>query len=435
MTRYDRLTHKPCAECLRVLPRETSYALRYLDDPYGVAANENKRRRNGGQTLVPGPKAKEADPVAYEARIAFIAQANTAAEALLVQPRCFECDQLRKQRQAFTNALRKRWPEAALSTRIDKGYRRVIQDGPLSPQEHAALVLEAGRRGIAVLTPQGALSVPQDDVAALKGAYALLTTNMRVGALGRDREDAVTLIRERAPKVDSKLGRWSEDVIDAALVREGLDRASDAYVRILGRYKKHHAKAAWALITHRKIDKDWVWGRYDEAFLHGVRKWNPLHKAALSSYIGNWVKRYLAPDRTRADRYLGVYKQDDGTWSKPAVSTSGMASTSAGVCDGVLESTFESHAVSYTAGGACTSANADASAIATAQARESDVREALSALTDVEHEIAMRVFANGEAQGHVAADLGMTRAELRVLMDDVAAKLRWRLSIGYRETE
>ena len=292
--------------------------------------------------------------------------------------------------------------------------------------------MDAGRRGIAVLTPTGALSAPQSDADALRGAYALLTSNMRVGRLGPDSEDAIALVQERAPLVDSKLGKWGQDVIDTALVREGMDRASDAYVRIMGRYKKHHAKIAWALITQRRIDKDWVWGRYDEAFLHGIRKWNPLHKAALSSYIGNWIKRYLAPDRTRADRAIGVFKQDDGTWSKPAMSTSGMGSKSAGASNGVLESTVEPHAVSYSAGGGAPSPYADASAVAESNSQVADVRNAMSALTKSEQDIAWRVFANGETQAAIAKELGMTRTNLRVFLDDLAAKLRWQLSTGYR---
>jgi hypothetical protein len=367
-------------------------------------------------------------------RLAFIEAADTGQSALFVQPRCFQCDRLRSKRIGFRRALKQRFPEAALSSHLDKaGHRRLVLTGSVTPEEHATLVLDAGRRGIAILTATGALSAPEDDVAALKGAYALLTTSMRLGTLGPDREDAVKLIRERAPKVKGKLGAKAEDVIDTALVREGLNRDSDAFTRIMDRYKKHHAKQAWALIRHRKIDEDWVWGRYNEAFLHGISKWQPLHKAALSSYIGNWVQRYLAPDRTRADRRMGVFKQEDGTWSKPVISMFGTSRCGAANGSGVLESTHEPHAVSYCMGGAAPSPNADATAGFNAGARETDVGEALSALTETERAIAWRIFANGEKQADVAADLGMTRSVLRVAMDDVAAKLRWRLSIGYRE--
>lgn len=423
MTKIDPRTQKACAECLRVLDRAVAYAPRYIDDVHGVAYRENERRKKRKIALLTG-----------DARLAYIQAADTSERALLVQPRCFECDRFRTRRIAFRNALKQRYPEAGLSTHLDKaGHRRLVLTGSLSPVEHAALVVEAGRRGIAILTATGALSAPEDDVAALKGAFALLTTSMRIGTLGPDREDAIKLIRERAPKVKSKLAAKAEDVIDTALVREGLGRDSDAFVRIMDRYRRHHAKQAWNLIRHRRKDEDWVWGRYNEAFLHGITKWNPLHKAALSSYIGNWVKRYLAPDRTRADRRMGVYKQEDGTWSKPAVSMFGTSRAGDSCASGVLESTYEPHAVSYSAGGAAPSPNADASEGFDATARSADISEALSALTETERTIAWRVFANREKQADVAADLGMTRSVLRVAMDDIAAKLRWRLSIGYRE--
>ena len=102
-----RTTHKACAECKRLLPRETSYAVRYLDDPFAVAAAENKRR-----------KVRNKPALAGEARLAFIQAADTSKSALFVQPRCFECDQLRSKRKAFGRAIRARFPDAGLSNHL-----------------------------------------------------------------------------------------------------------------------------------------------------------------------------------------------------------------------------------------------------------------------------------------------------------------------------
>lgn len=418
MTRtIDRHANKACAECSRLLPRKTAYKLRYNDDPFGVAHAENKRRGARGQPKLVG-----------EERLTFIAiTPPPKTVGLLVQPRCTACDRLRSRRKAFARAVLSRFPDAELRVHDIGVASRLMLSSPMEDDALAVLVLAAARRGLSVIDSNGKLVAAEEHDDALHGAYALLTTSMRIGRLGVDQEDAIKLIRERSPLSKTKIGKWGQDVIDAVYVREGMSRASDAFVRIMARYKRHHAKIAWAIITQRKAEEDWVWGRYDEAFLHGIRKWDPTKTGALPTYIGHWVQRYLAPTRTRADRALGVYQDADGKWSAPALSLQGLSEDA--------DSSLDIVAASYTAGGARPSPSADAAVGIAADVRVADVRAALSALTEHEQEIAWRIYANGETQLAVGADLGMTRADLREQMDIVAAKLRWQLTVGYREQE
>ncbi len=399
-------SHKECAECERVLPRNGAYLLRKADDPYGTASRAQDRRKRKGENLL-----------SEQEYVALATSAPADPDRLWVQMVCKGCEHARWARRTSFRAMSRANPDAKIKQADSRWRTFTAKELPATEAEKAA------RAGLVRVDNLGVPVLPDDAVAALRVCYAALTSDCRPGALGSDRValfHAVPGLVAQLPP--SAMTARMEDVLDVALVRTWGPLASDAMTRILDRYRKHHARYAWAKIKAGLMDEEEALARLDEGILLGALKWDPIHEseAALSTRCGWFVRRTLQI-RTRADRPLGVLEQD-GVWTQGAASLSEIGVSDS---DGAP---VEQHCVHYTARGCTQNAAAAAADDDARTTLAADLAAALNALDPQDREIVTRVLLERESQAKVAADLGLSKAKLALRLATLIELLRDKLS-------
>lgn len=395
-------THKPCSECGRVLPRSTHYRLRYADDPYGIARGLTKKKR-----------------------AAVLQAAAPNDRVLCVQPRCIQCDNLRRgRRRAVTELRRKLKPHSSAVVKHDSLFHTVEIRGRV-PREVRELLLEpAARAGLVVVDKKGAPVLPREPEAALRVCYAgVLPIKVvkeganrkikpsRLGHFGGEQIamlNAIPKLVANLPK--SPLARLARDVIDVALVREWGEHSEEAMASILDRVRVRMWKFARKMIAAGLLDTEEAEARLLNGIYDGVRTWDPLHPshAALVTHCGHRVKRSLQL-RGRKDHRIAARKGSDGRFHGGAVSLDVLVPPT--VAD---EGVFVPHAQSYSTGaGAVPRSSTERREGSRQLSVRSDVTTALSGLDEVDRRIAEGLFMSDVSTTRLAQELGMTVGDLR----------------------
>lgn len=224
-----------------------------------------------------------------------------------------------------------------------------------------------------------------------------------------------------------------DDTIDTAYLQAGGSGASDAFSRIVSRTAPHYGKLVALRVRsesmrtgNKQLAEETARALRDEGIYKGAQTWNPNHKskATLATRCYMPVLRALQI-RTKADRAIGVLKDEEGKWQSGAVSLDALAVAEHG---GEAGGSFEPYAERYSLRGCTQHVGAHAQDQDRRVSIISDVTSALDDLdNDIDREIARRIMIVGESRKAVAegmkCSVTVVNARLQVILDSLRTKL------------
>lgn len=408
---------KRCIDCRRVLPRATSYDLKWTGDPYGLADRERARLR---RRLRREPiERKPTELELAQCRHVALQMAPKPGARIQIQSVCRECSLHRQRRLTALRALEGAAAEYGVT--VERGeFARTAHLESMPPALCGLDVLEPlARAGVVVMNGRGAV-LPAEPVDALRVCYAACLSPHRTGALGRERAallNRIPALAAKAPK--HRMARCAEDVRDVILVREGGACADAAAKRLVARLWKLRQKKAQAMLASGALDRFQVGTRLLEGIYDAITSWNPIHEsgAALKTHAYNRIGRALQL-RGRKDFTIAAQKGDDGRWHGGAASLHTLMPSD--------EDQLVPHAVPYhTAHQAAVCVRAENRNGGFTEAAQRDVSAALAALSPVDRLIATRLWMSpgSVTTKQIAEEAGLDVADVRARSRQVRALL------------